>query len=63
MVIIGMPDARTLKLFKGGKGDSTVASEDAPRRTGFEGSVRSFSSEPRLPHQEERGAQEALDRK
>ena len=35
MVIIGMADARTLELFKGGKGDSMVASGGASRRTGF----------------------------
>ena len=34
-VIIEMADARTLDLFKGGKGNSLVASGGASRRTGF----------------------------
>ena len=48
-VIIGMSDARTLELFKGRKGDSTVASGDASRRTGFEGSVGALTVNPNCP--------------
>ena len=38
-VVIEMLDARTLELFKGGKGDSMVADSGASRRTDYEGFV------------------------
>ena len=34
-VVIEMADARTLELFKGGRGDNMVASGGALQRTGF----------------------------
>ena len=39
-VVIEMVDARTLELFKGGKGEIMVASGSASRRTGYKGSIR-----------------------
>ena len=49
MVIMGMADARTLELFKGGKGESMIASGGASRRTGFEGSVGASTVNPDFP--------------
>ena len=48
-VVIEMADARTLELFKGGKGDSMVASGGASRRTGFKGSVGASTVNPECP--------------
>ena len=48
-VIIEMADARTLKIFKGGKGNSMVANGGASGRTGLEGSVESSTGNPDCP--------------
>ena len=44
-----MADAITLELFKGGRGDSMVASSGVSRRTGFEGSVGASTVNPDCP--------------
>ena len=49
MVITGIADARTLELFRGGKGDSMVASGGASRRTGFEGFLGASTVNPGCP--------------
>jgi hypothetical protein len=48
-VVIEMVDARTLECFKGGKGNSIVASGAASRRTGCNGSVGASTVNPGCP--------------
>ena len=48
-VVIEMADARTLDIFKEGKGDRMVASGGASRRTGDKGSVGASTVNPECP--------------
>ena len=61
---IEIADARTLELFKGGKGNSMVVSGGASMRTGSEGSVGASTVNPDCPiRKKDKHKQRSMEKK